>query len=137
MFPLTFTVTINNPADLLRLSSILAGASQPDTAAPPAQAASAPRGRVKPEIREPAPEPAPEVAPEKAPEPAAPQAAAEAASQPAPERAEVSAAIVRLATRDKARALEILGQFGVTRGKDLKDEDLAQCYALVKAALEG
>lgn len=68
---------------------------------------------------------------------AAPAEAAPQASTAVPERATVSAAIVKLATRDKERALGILGEFGAKAGKELKDDQLADCYAKVQAALEG
>ena len=53
------------------------------------------------------------------------------------ERSAVSAAIVKLAVKDKARAIEILAGFGVKAGKDLKDEQLPEAYARVQVALAG
>lgn len=51
------------------------------------------------------------------------------------DRDEVSKAIVKLATKDKARAIEILAKFGAKAGRELKDENLSECFALVNEAL--
>ena len=58
-----------------------------------------------------------------------------AASSAVPDRKDVSAAIVKLAVKDKPRVIEILAGFGVKAGKELKDEQLADCLARVNEAL--
>lgn len=68
--------------------------------------------------------------------PAAGATSARSDSGASVDRAAVSAAIVKLAVKDKARVIEILAGFGVKAGKELKDEQLADCYAQVSAALE-
>lgn len=67
---------------------------------------------------------------------ASPAASTASSSTPAvADRATVSAAIVKLAAKDKAKVIAILGNFGVKAGKELKDDQLADCFAQVSAAL--
>lgn len=70
---------------------------------------------------------------------ASPTASTASQAKPEPsagvDRAAVSAAIVKLAVKDKAKTIEILAGFGVKAGKELKDEQLADCFAQVTEAL--
>jgi len=80
-----------------------------------------------------APKPTPVVEPSA---PAAPAASTASSKEPVGvDRTQVSVAIVKLASRDKAKVIAILGNFGVKAGKELKDEQLAECYAQVSEAL--
>lgn len=55
---------------------------------------------------------------------------------PAVTRAEMSVAIVSLAAKHgRPHALEVLAPFGVTAGRDVKDEDIAAVHAAATAAL--
>ena len=58
-----------------------------------------------------------------------------AASSAVPDRKDVSAAIVKLAIKDKPRVIEILASFGVKAGKELADHQLGPCLATVNEAL--
>ncbi len=53
------------------------------------------------------------------------------------ERSAVSALAVKLAVKDKAKAVEILAEHGVKAVKELADDDLAAVHAKLTAALDG
>ena len=53
------------------------------------------------------------------------------------ERSAVSALAVKLAVKDKAKAVEILAEHGVKAVKELADDDLAAVHAKLAAALDG
>lgn len=53
------------------------------------------------------------------------------------ERSAVSALAVKLAVKDKAKAVEILAEHGVKAVKELADDDLAAVHAKLTAALGG
>lgn len=52
-----------------------------------------------------------------------------------PKREDVSAKVVMLATKDQAAAVELLKSFGVSKARELKDEDLAAALKGAEAAL--
>jgi hypothetical protein len=135
MFPMT--ITLNTQEQLVAVLAAMHAVQQ--------EAAERPtlRGRMKPEIRD--PETSPAAASVAAPASAAttpttPSQSAASRSDVAQvlpvDRPTVSNAIVKLAARNKVKALEILGQFGAKAGKEVQNDDLAACYALVLAALE-
>ena len=83
------------------------------------------------------------VAPEKTAaecvQPAAPAAVEQpastaAADTPKVERAAVSKAAVALAMKDKAKAVEIMAQFGVKGVRDVPDDKLAEVFAAIQVA---
>lgn len=140
MFPMTITVHTHQ-----QLSAILAAIGPSPQAELPLPIKSDPAAEkpkvTKTEGKSPAaassqptaPEP-PAAADGKSTEASATTPAA-AASSAVPDRKDVSAAIVKLAVKDKPRVIEILAGFGVKAGKELKDEQLADCLAQVNEAL--
>lgn len=120
MFPVSIHFTINNATELATLSAALNSLQA-------SVSAEAPRKPVKAADTKPAPEAQPEKQPETKPAPAADVVKVE--------RKDVSAAVIKLATKDEAAAVKLLGDFGVKAVKEVKDEDLPALFDGAKAAL--
>jgi hypothetical protein len=138
MFPIQISFTIANQAELTAIQSavsqILGGAPTKEAAAQVEKPKKDTPAKTAPS----APTAAPAAAPAASTAAPAPQPstgkAADAVSAPA--RADVSAAAVKLALKDKPKAIEILAGFGAKGVKDVPDDKLAEVFPLIQAALE-
>lgn len=117
MFPITVSFTFNNMAEFTAVNEALA-------------ALGLSAGNVKPDPRKAQQTSAAET--QKAPEVKAeqPTPAADAV-----DRKTCSAAVVKLATKDKAKAMAILAEFKVAKASELPDNQLAACHTKVTEAL--
>lgn len=142
---LTFT-TVAEAAAFFAAASGAAPASPLPTIVAPAQAPAAKAQPTRPstEPKITVPNDPPAAAPAPAPAGAAatqPAVAATAGSPPAGapafDRKAVSQDIVKLASRDMAKAAALLAEYGAARGKDLTDEQAADIHPKILAALAG
>ena len=128
MFPVSIHFTINNATELATLSAALNSLQA-------SVSAEAPRKPVKAADTKPAPEAQLEKQPEAQLEKQPETKPAPAADVVKVERKDVSAAVIKLATKDEAAAVKLLGDFGVKAVKEVKDEDLPALFDEAKAAL--
>lgn len=70
-----------------------------------------------------------------APAPAPAPAAAEETKPAGPDRALVSAKVVELATKNQPAAVALMAKFGVSKARELKDDDLAAALKGAEEAL--
>lgn len=144
MFPIQIRLTVGTQAELDRLTAFVAGNTEASIKAAPkleAAATEAP-GKSKDAPAETSARSKPTAAPAAAPAASTakqePQPSTEkgADAVSAPARADVSAAAVKLALKDKPKVIEILAGFGAKGVKDVPDDKLAEVFPLIQAALE-